>query len=183
MSNNERVYVKWNDDEVKMMLQLFADEKIVEKMDSKSIRHTSLYRIIQNKLLERGINRTEQQIRTKYKNLRTRYFEVKEINNTSGAAPSEFIFFEYMDCILATRPKSIASKYGVDTSTMNVNRPPDIDEEYDDTEVINNNDSGDKEDSDDNNDDNRSIHEEKDDKPQTPKKKKLGKFGFKLCFD
>lgn len=115
-SNYERVYTSWQDEEVKSMLSIFNDENIIGQMDSKSVRHKNLFKIVEQRLSLIGIFKSEKQIATKYKNLKLKYYQLKKDNHKSGAAPANFLFYDQLDCILASRPKSLASKYGCDTS-------------------------------------------------------------------
>ncbi len=51
---------------------------------------------------------------TRWKILKSSYYQAKKLNNTSGSNPSSFPYFETMHDILGHRPLSNISENGVD---------------------------------------------------------------------
>lgn len=83
-------------------------------MDGRKFRNTDLFKAVREKLKEAGADRTVEQIRNRWKTLKTSYFKAKMHNSKSGADPSYFPFFDQMDEIMGGRPLSNVGDNGVD---------------------------------------------------------------------
>lgn len=100
----------WDDEEVLALINIWADERIQQELDSCS-RKKPVFQKISNKLSAMGYTRSHQQIREKIKQLKKKYKKVKDNNNRSGQNRISCTYFQELDSILGDRP---------------ITRPPDV---------------------------------------------------------
>ena len=96
----------WTDLEVKSLLAIWNDSKIQEELDG-AVRNKAVYEKIAQKMKEQGHQRDWKQCRSKVKNLKTKYREVKDHNNKTGNGRKECKFFSELENILGHRPASV----------------------------------------------------------------------------
>lgn len=110
-----RVY--WNDADIKLMLSVFEDKKILKLIDGKKYRRIDIFKIIEKEFKERGIeDKTHIVIDNKWKNLKKQYVNIKKDNNRSGEGRNTCDYFEQLDRLLATRPSTSLIINGIDSS-------------------------------------------------------------------
>ena len=67
----------WGEDEVKVLLEIWSDEKIQNELDGAKRKHP-LHEKIARELKTRGYNRDADEIKTKIKNLKSTYRSIKQ---------------------------------------------------------------------------------------------------------
>ena len=95
----------WGEDEVKVLLEIWGDEKIQSEMDGAKRKHP-LHEKIATKMKTKGYNRDADQIKTKIKNLKSTYRSIKDHNNKTGNDKKTSQFYDELDAILGHRPAS-----------------------------------------------------------------------------
>lgn len=96
----------WTDTEVKALLAIWGEGKIQEQLDG-AARNKAVYEKIAKQLQEQGYTRDWKQCRSKVKNLKTQYREVKDHNNKTGNGRKMCKFYSELDSILGHRPASL----------------------------------------------------------------------------
>ena len=89
--------------EVKSLPAIWNDSKIQEDLDG-AVRNKAVYEKIAQKMKEQGHQRDWKQCRSKVKNLKTKYREVKD---HTGNGRKKFKFFLELENILGHRPASV----------------------------------------------------------------------------
>ena len=95
----------WGEEEVKVLLEIWGDEKVQSEFDGAKRKHP-LHEKIARELTRRGYNREADQIKTKIKNLKSTYRSIKDHNNKTGNEEKTGQFYEELDTILGHRPAS-----------------------------------------------------------------------------
>ena len=95
------------DQEVKALLTIWGDTIIQEELDG-AVRNKVVHERIAKRLQEQGYEHNWKQCRTKIKNLKTKYSEIKD-NNKTGRGRKSCKFFKELDKILGHRPASVPS--------------------------------------------------------------------------
>ena len=98
----------WADKEVKALLTIWGDSKIQEELDG-AVRNKVVFETIAKKLQEQGYERDWKQCRTKIKNLKIKYREIKDHNGETGRGRKTCKFYKELDRILGHRPASVPS--------------------------------------------------------------------------
>ena len=102
----------WNHEELRKLVQLWADVSIQAIMDSKQ-KNTRVYDIIKVRLAAAGFIRTVAQINAKIKHLRRLYHKAKDAVQRSGvsADTAEGLCpqFASIDAFLGTKPTTCPS--------------------------------------------------------------------------
>ncbi|XP_055377925.1 uncharacterized protein LOC129609826 [Condylostylus longicornis] len=107
----------WSNEETRVMLELFKEQKIIEKIDGKKYRNSEIYGMVENCLKNKKIeNKSAKQIEIRWKNLKYMYINIKKEKNKSGNSANDFLFFEEMDELMGMRPSITTLETGVDTS-------------------------------------------------------------------
>lgn len=114
MANEIKKRNLWKEKEIEMMILLIKENHILKLMDSKIKRNKTIFTAIEKEMKERGFYKTSEQIRTKFKSLKSEYYKTKRNNNTSGAQKQTCPYYELLDEILSCRP--VVTVDGVDTS-------------------------------------------------------------------
>ena len=86
----------------------------MKRLDGRKSRNVDLYEEVHASFLAAGFNRTVEQLKNRFKALKTDYHKAKSHNNLSGNDPTNFPFFEAMDEVLGDRPLAQSGEYGVD---------------------------------------------------------------------
>ena len=86
-----------------------------EELDG-AVRNKVVYQDISRKLQEQGYNREWEQCKTKIKNLKKEYRQVKDHNGETGRGRKTCKFFKELDSILGHRPASVPAAL-LDTGT------------------------------------------------------------------
>lgn len=86
-----------------------------EELDG-AVRNKVVFQDISKKLQEQGYNRDWEQCKTKIKNLKKEYRQVKDHNGETGRGRKTCKFFKELDSILGHRPASVPTSL-LDTGT------------------------------------------------------------------
>ena len=99
---------------MKALLGIWRDSKIQDG----AVRNKIVYEKIAQKINEQGHTRDWKQCRSKVKNLKTRYREVKDHNNRTGNGRKVCKFYSELDSILAHRPSSAPTVISIPTKAF-----------------------------------------------------------------
>ena len=94
----------WEDEEVFLLIDIWADEKIQHQLDSCSRKKPIFEKMAKRLEEEGGFTRSCNQIREKIKQLKQRYKKIKDNNQLSGRSRKTFKFFDKLDEVLGDRP-------------------------------------------------------------------------------
>ena len=98
----------WSDWEVKALLAIWGESKIQQELDG-AVRNKVIFTTISKKLQEKGYTKSWDKCRNKIKNLKKKYRQVKDHNQT-GRGRATCKFFDTLDSILGHRPASAPSE-------------------------------------------------------------------------
>ena len=73
----------WSDEEVRALIAIWGEANVQEELDG-AVRNKVVYQDISKKLQEQGYNRDWEQCKTKLKNLKKEYRQVKDHNGETG---------------------------------------------------------------------------------------------------
>ncbi|XP_054593358.2 zinc finger protein with KRAB and SCAN domains 2 [Nothobranchius furzeri] len=104
----------WSVSDTNALLDVLKELKIVERLDGRKSRNSELFIQVHERLKEAGIDRTVEQIKNRWKSLKTAYYKAKNHNSRSGFDPSSFPFYRAIDKFMAARPLSNVPLFGVD---------------------------------------------------------------------
>ncbi|KAI7795045.1 hypothetical protein IRJ41_007376 [Triplophysa rosa] len=96
------------------LLHFVKEQKIVERLDGCKSRNNELFKQVFEKLQEAGINRSVEQIKNRWKALKSGYYKAKSHNNKIGESPANFLFYNIMDEIMGERPLVTVAAHAVD---------------------------------------------------------------------
>lgn len=108
----------WSSNETRAIIDICKELNIAKLMDSKAMRHTDIYKKIQYKLESQDIFKTIDQIKSKYKNMKHRFYKETKEFSKSGAGGTKSEFYEDLYDMFHTRPIAECSMYGFDTSEL-----------------------------------------------------------------
>jgi hypothetical protein len=89
----------------KTLKKCAIDLKIVNKMDSKSIKHMDLYQALATEHSKNNYNRTAPQIKSKFKQLRLNYVNNKSVHSISGAGGGVDYIYDLLKELFGDRPR------------------------------------------------------------------------------
>jgi hypothetical protein len=113
-SPDSEAFCRWEAAEVANLLKLAIDLKIVNKMDSKSIKHIDLYQKLAADHSKNNYKRSALQIKSKYKQLRLNYVNNKSVHGKSGAGGGVDHIYDLLKELFGDRPRKQLAAYGVD---------------------------------------------------------------------
>ena len=90
----------WLDEEVKALINIWAETNIQEQLDG-AVRNKAVFQRISKCLNKVGYDKDRKQSRAKIKNLKTLYKRVKDKNNRSGKGRKVCNFFEKLGAFSA----------------------------------------------------------------------------------
>ena len=122
----------WGEKETSALIAIWGDVKIQAELDGKS-RTKQVFERISVMMKERGYSRDGEQCKTKIKNLKKTYTNVKDHNNVTGNNKITCPFFDELDTVLGHRPASVPSLV-LDASTGGSSLEPTEQAEDDDSE-------------------------------------------------
>ena len=102
----------WSDEEVRALIAIWGEANVQEELDG-AVRNRVVFQDISKKLQDQGYNREWEQCKTKLKNLKKEYRQVKDHNEETGRGRK---FFKELDAILGHRPVSVSMAL-LDTGT------------------------------------------------------------------
>ena len=95
----------WTDKEIKALINIWGEDNIQEELDG-AVRNSVIYSSISKKMYDMGFVRDWKQCRTKIKNLKKEYRQVKDHNGETGRGRKTCKFYTELDSILGHRPAS-----------------------------------------------------------------------------
>ncbi|XP_067298490.1 uncharacterized protein [Pseudorasbora parva] len=104
----------WCERETMLMLRILNEMDIMKCFDGRKNRNGDIFKRVAERMGEENYVRSAEQVRTRWKILKSSYYRAKTQNNTSGSNPSSFPYLETMHDILGHRPLSNVSENGVD---------------------------------------------------------------------
>ena len=105
----------WADQEVKGLIKIWGEENIQDELDG-AVRNRAVFSNIAKQLNDLGYRRTWEQCKTKIKNLKKKYKDVKDHNGEMGRGRKTCKFFAELDEILGHLPAS-APSFVLDTGS------------------------------------------------------------------
>ena len=106
----------WSDNEVKALIAIWGEDNIQEELDG-AVRNRVIFDNIATKMREKGYERDWQQCRTKIKNLKKEYRQIKDHNGQTGRGRKSCKYYKELDNILGHRPASVPAVL-LDTGTI-----------------------------------------------------------------
>lgn len=104
----------WSVDETNVLLDILKDLKIINRLDGRKQRNDDLFRDVFEKLNQAGVNRSLEQIKNRWKALKSGFYKAKNDSGRSGAAPTAFVFYQRVNEILGGRPLANTEDNGMD---------------------------------------------------------------------
>ena len=104
----------WSEDETYFLIDLLKEARISEHLDGRKARTTEILQMVAHKFNEAGIRRTYDQIKNRWKVLKTAYFKAKAHNSVSGADPATSPYYDAMDDMMGHHPLANVGVHGVD---------------------------------------------------------------------
>ncbi|XP_028296179.1 trans-L-3-hydroxyproline dehydratase isoform X2 [Gouania willdenowi] len=104
----------WSMLETTLLLNILKECRIGERLDGRKVRNSDLFNQVHEKLTESGVSRSVEQIKNRWKSLKSLFYKAKLSMNTGGAAPISFPFYHLMDEIMEGRPLSGGDDTGLD---------------------------------------------------------------------
>ena len=95
----------WSESETKTLIAVWGDEKVQAEMGGRT-RTKQVFEKIAQQMNDKGYNRDIDQCKTKIKNLKKTYTNVKDYNGKSGNDKMTCPFFNELDTVLGHRPAS-----------------------------------------------------------------------------
>ncbi|XP_077554667.1 uncharacterized protein LOC144169411 [Haemaphysalis longicornis] len=125
--------VTFSSQETYHFLAIISEMDLGALLDSRRQRNQKYFLQIKDKMQELGYGWSWKQLRTHWKNLKTKYNkELYEVSK-SGAEPSTWVYFGEMNAILAHRPRAQAARTGVDSDAVAADgNASDVDEDQSD---------------------------------------------------
>ena len=104
----------WYATETNVLISILKEENIIERLDGRKFWNSDLFKTVHDKLKEVGVDCTVEQIRNRWKTLKSAYYKAKLHNNRSGVDPTNFPFYDQMDEVMCGWPLSNVGENGVD---------------------------------------------------------------------
>ncbi|XP_055714454.1 uncharacterized protein LOC129808697 [Phlebotomus papatasi] len=101
LSQNPKSRKDWSDGEVRMFISIWRDHHYDLRRQK---RHRKVHQAMSEELKKNGVNKTENEVKTKIKNMTARYREEKRKVGTSGGSPSTWAFYEEMNSLIGNLP-------------------------------------------------------------------------------
>ena len=99
----------WGESETKMLIGVWGEEKIKAELGGRT-RTKQVFEKIAQRMVEGGYNRDREQCKTKIKNLKKAYMNVKDHNKRSGNNKVTCPYYDEIDAVLGHRPASAPSR-------------------------------------------------------------------------
>ena len=95
-------------------MEILKEQDIFRRMDQRKVRHSDLLKDVHQKLKDAGYSRSIEQMKNRWKVLKASYHKAKQAVDRSGAAPTNFPFFEKINSFIGGRPIFNVEENGVD---------------------------------------------------------------------
>ncbi|KAM4570048.1 uncharacterized protein PAE49_009294 [Odontesthes bonariensis] len=102
----------WSEEQTRFMLTQLKELNIFKFMDGRKTKNRDIFKKVAQKLEEVGFPRTPKQVLIRWKNLKKAYTVAKRDNETSGYERILCPFYDLLDEILGSRPRSPAGHHG-----------------------------------------------------------------------
>uniref|UniRef100_A0A8C6UXU0 Myb-like domain-containing protein n=1 Tax=Neogobius melanostomus TaxID=47308 RepID=A0A8C6UXU0_9GOBI len=99
----------WTEEETEFMLSRLQECDITKCMDGRKKRNGYLFKRVSSALVEAGYNRTAEQIRVRWKNLKSSYFTIQ--NRQSEQDRKSCPHFHILDDLLGKCPTAQAAEH------------------------------------------------------------------------
>jgi hypothetical protein len=88
-------------------------------LDGKRHGNAHIFKLVEDELKKRGFTKSAEQIRVKWKHLKSVYYQVKRQNLVSGASRNESPHWDLLEELLSERPVAVAStSFGVESQEL-----------------------------------------------------------------
>ncbi|XP_041921703.1 uncharacterized protein LOC121685315 [Alosa sapidissima] len=104
----------WSDAETEFMLCQLKALNILKYMDGRKTRNGNLFRKVAEHMEDAGFQRTSEQIRVRWKNVKKAYYNTRKKNQTSGNSSVSCPYSNILKELLGRRPLSKTAENGVD---------------------------------------------------------------------
>ncbi|XP_062376299.1 uncharacterized protein LOC134064396 [Sardina pilchardus] len=104
----------WSDEETEFMLCQLKALNILKYMDGRKTRNGNLFRKVAEHMEDAGFQRTSEQIRVRWKNVKKAYNNARKNNQTSGTTSVSWPYSKILKELLGRRPLSKSTEDGVD---------------------------------------------------------------------
>ncbi|XP_076141515.1 uncharacterized protein LOC143124100 isoform X1 [Alosa pseudoharengus] len=104
----------WSDAETEFMLCQLKALNILKYMDGRKTRNGNLFRKVAEHMEDAGFQRTSEQIRVRWKNVKKAYYNSRKNNQTSGNSSVSCPYSNILKELLGRRPLSKTAENGVD---------------------------------------------------------------------
>lgn len=109
----------WKIHELEFLIDILTELDIPAKMDGKKFRNQELFKIVQEKLAEKEVHRSIEQVIAKFKQIKLEYHGIKDNNQKSGRATKTMIFVDKIDSLFSKRPRAtFPIAHGVDSGEI-----------------------------------------------------------------
>ncbi|PSN54095.1 hypothetical protein C0J52_03093 [Blattella germanica] len=97
----------WSDIEVTALLDVIRERNVHILFDGKRYKNNEIYRLIEEEMKMRGhTTKSAEQIKNKWKSLKSLYATCKKQHVKSGAGRRECVYYDQLDEILGSRPST-----------------------------------------------------------------------------
>lgn len=96
----------WNYREVLFMLNMIKERNFLILLNSKSFKAADMYLAVELGMKEAGFDKTAEEIKVKWKNLKFVYTNIKK-NNTSVTDRWKYLYYEELDELLGSTTNSV----------------------------------------------------------------------------
>ena len=104
----------WTFEETNVLLEILKEQDIFRRMDQRKVRHSDLLKDVHQKFKDAGYSCSIEQMKNRWKVLKASYHKAKQAVDRSGAAPTNFPFFEKINSFIGGRPIFNVEENGVD---------------------------------------------------------------------
>ncbi|XP_024884071.1 uncharacterized protein LOC112462501 [Temnothorax curvispinosus] len=92
-------------------------------LSNKNCMQKKVWKKIANKFIERGYNVTEEQCSVKWKNLKRRYKNVRDLNNQTGGATESWEYYDLIDAFINAKPEIAPVSVASSTHGFRIRQP------------------------------------------------------------
>ena len=94
----------WTFEETNVLFEILKEQDIFRRMDQRKVRHSDLLKDVHQKFKDAGYSCSIEQMKNRWKVLKASYHKAKQAVDRSGAAPTNFPFFETINRFIGGRP-------------------------------------------------------------------------------
>ncbi|KAL2099546.1 hypothetical protein ACEWY4_003940 [Coilia grayii] len=112
MANKTKLHF-WTEAETLHLIRTLKEHQILKYMDGRKTRNGDLFKKVSKELAKANFCRSAEQVRVRWKSLKTAYYKAKRANDVSGHDPQTSPFYTEMNDLLGHRPLSTVEGGGV----------------------------------------------------------------------